>query len=115
MKNMRKSRFFQKDAYITIDFLDKKVNLVKIQDVNDQTEDDPFAVLIDTGNGGKKKQLYFENPDIEEINSIRLELKSLADAINNKTTPLVSIEDGYNALAVAHTILDKMAMTQKVL
>ncbi|MBL4734560.1 MAG: Gfo/Idh/MocA family oxidoreductase [Flavobacteriales bacterium] len=115
LKNMRKSRFFQKDAYITIDFLDKKVNLVKIQDVNDQTKDDPFAVLIDTGNGGMKKQLYFENPDIEEINSIRLELKSLADAINNKTAPLVSIEDGYNALAVAHTILDKMSMTQKVL
>ena len=115
LKNMRKSRFFQKDAYITIDFLEKSVNLVKIRDVTEKTDDDPFAVVIDTGNGGPKKQLYFEDPKIESVNSIRLELKCLAEAINNNTVPLVSIEDGYNALDVAHTILDKMAMTQNAL
>ena len=32
MKNMRKSRFFQRDAYIAVDFLDKKVEVVKMKD-----------------------------------------------------------------------------------
>ncbi|MDO8897298.1 MAG: Gfo/Idh/MocA family oxidoreductase, partial [Bacteroidales bacterium] len=29
LKNMRKSRFFQKDAYITVDFLEKKTEIVR--------------------------------------------------------------------------------------
>jgi len=114
LKNMRKSRFFQKEAYITVDFLDKEVNLVKIKDADKQSEEDPFAVIIDVGEHGKKKQLYFENPEIETVNSIRLELECLARAINENTVPLVTIEDGYNALDVAHRILDKMSLTTSV-
>jgi len=115
LKQMRKSRFFQKDAYITVDFLEKEVNLVKIKDAALQSEEDPFAMIIDVGDNGSRKQLYFETPEIQPINSIRLELECLARSINEDSTPLVTIDDGYNALNVAHQILDKMALTKNTL
>jgi hypothetical protein len=115
LKQMRKSRFFQKDAYITVDFLEKEVNLVKIKDTTPQSEEDPFAMIIDVGDNGSRKQLYFEKPEIKTINSIRVELECLARSIKEDSTPVVTIDDGYNALDVAHQILDKMAVTQNTL
>ncbi len=56
---------------------------------------------------GIKKQIYFENPNIENNNAILDELESFADAINNNTTPVVSLYQGTEALRVAQQIIDK--------
>lgn len=103
MKNMRKSRFFQKDAYISVDFLDKKCELVKMQDVPNNP--DEFAMILQNAEG-IKKQIYFENPIITDNNAILDELESFADAINNNTTPIVSLHQGTEALRVAQQIID---------
>ena len=103
MKNMRKSRFFQKDAYISVDFLEKKSEVVKMKDVPEQP--DEFAMILQNAEG-IKKQIYFENPDVVENNAILDELESFADAINNNTTPIVSLSQGTEALRVAHLIID---------
>jgi len=108
MKNMRKSRFFQKDAYISIDFLDKKVDVIRLKNI--VGEPDPLAVTIDLGNKGSK-QIYFENPGILPTNAIKMELETFADSIISNTTPPVSIDDGYKALDVAYKIIDKMKAT----
>ncbi len=115
LKAMRKSRFFQKDAYIGIDFLEKEVNLVKLRSANAETEKDPYAMVIDSGNNNSKKQIYFENPKIEKINSIKLELECLAESIENNTNPKVTIEDGHRALEVAHMILDRLTLTEDII
>ena len=62
------------------------------------------------GKGRKKKQIYFENPNIETNNAIKDELKSFANAIYNNTEPIVTIEDGFHALETAHMILEKMKL-----
>lgn len=111
LKNMRKTRIFQKDAYLAIDFLEKKTEVIRLKSLKASEEQDPFAIVLDLGKGRKKKQIYFENPSIEENNAIKDELKSFADAINNNTEPIVTIEDGYHALEVAHMILEKMKLT----
>lgn len=111
LKNMRKTRIFQKNAYIAIDFLDKKTEVIKLKSLKPSEEQDPFAIVLDLGKGKKKKQIYFENPSIEENNAIKDELSSFASAIVNNTDPIVTIEDGYYALEVAHKILDKMKLT----
>lgn len=103
LKNMRKSRFFQKDAYISVDFLDKKVEVVKMQDVPE--DPDEFAMILQNAEG-VKKQIYFENPDIHPNNAILDELETFADAINSDTTPIVSLSQGANALRVAQQIID---------
>ena len=103
MKNMRKSRFFQKDAYISIDFLEKKCEVVKMKDAPEVPGD--FDMILQNAEG-VKKQIYFANPDVEQNNAILDELNSFADAINNNTSPVVTLEQGTNALRVAYQIID---------
>lgn len=102
LKNMRKSRFFQKDAYISVDFLEKKVEVVKMKDAPTQVGE--FDMILQNAEG-VKKQIYFENPSIEANNAILDELESFADAINNDTVPIVSLKQGTQALEVALKII----------
>ncbi|MBA6156980.1 Gfo/Idh/MocA family oxidoreductase [Tenacibaculum sp. S7007] len=103
MKNMRKSRFFQKDAYISVDFLEKKSEVVRMKDVPEKP--DEFAMILQNAEG-VKKQIYFDNPEVTANNAILDELESFADAINNDTTPIVSLSQGTEALRVAQMIID---------
>ncbi len=103
MKNMRKSRFFQKDAYISVDFLEKKCEVVKMKDAPKNPDD--FAMIL-TNAEGVKKQIYFENPDVDPNNAILDELETFADAINTNTTPVVTLAQGTEALRVALQIIE---------
>jgi len=103
MKNMRKSRFFQKDAYISIDFLTKDVEIVKMKDLTNKTAEMP---MILENAEGIKKQIFFENPIIKKSNAILDELESFAISINNKSRPIVTLNDATEALIVAHKIID---------
>ncbi|CAM3491703.1 Gfo/Idh/MocA family protein [Zobellia roscoffensis] len=102
LKNMRKSRFFQKDAYISVDFLEKKVEVVKMQDAPEKVGD--FDMVLQNAEG-EKKQIYFENPEVGSNNAILDELESFADAIANDSTPIVSLKQGTQALKVALQII----------
>lgn len=106
LKNMRKSRFFQRDAYIGVDFLDKTAEMVKMRDV--VGEADPFAMTIDLGENKPKRQLFFEKPDITPSNAIQEELFSFAESIKNNSTPIVTLNDGFNALDIAYKIIEKL-------
>lgn len=103
LKNMRKARFFQKDAYIAVDFLEKRVEVVKMKDA--PKNPDEFALILQNAEG-VKKQIYFENPKIQENNAILDELETFADAINNNTEPVVSLQQGSDALSVALQIVN---------
>ena len=113
VKNMRKSRFFQKDAYIAVDFLEKKSEIVRMQEATG--EEGPFSMVLDLGEGKGKKEIIFENPKVEPTNAIREELFTFHEAINNDTAPIVTIEDGYEALKVAHQILEKIEANLQVI
>jgi predicted dehydrogenase len=106
MKNMRKSRFFQKNAYISVDFLSKEVEVITMEDV--YGESDIFDMVLDLGEGKPKKKIVFEKPQIPELNAIKEELFTFHQAVTQNTRPIVSIEDGYHALEVAHRILEKL-------
>lgn len=103
MKKMRKMRLFQKDAYIGIDFLEKKTEIIS---QNTTSEKNVFTFDIDTGKG--KKTVSIANPVVEDSNAMLEELKAFKDSIINNTQPVVSALDGYRAMEVAHQILDKI-------
>ncbi|NKI32544.1 Gfo/Idh/MocA family protein [Croceivirga thetidis] len=103
LKNMRKSRFFQQDAYIAVDFLEKAVEVVRMKDAPKQPGD--FDMILQNAEG-EKKQIYFENPEINPNNAILDELETFADAIVNQTEPIVSLEQGTEALRVALKIIE---------
>ncbi|WP_072351605.1 Gfo/Idh/MocA family protein [Flavobacteriaceae bacterium A100] len=104
LKNMRKTRFFQRDAYISVDFLEKKCEVVKMKDAPETPGD--FDMVLQNAEG-VKKQIYFDNPEISSNNAILDELESFADAINNNTKPIVTLHDGTEALRVATMIIDQ--------
>ena len=98
LKNMRKARFFQKDAYISIDYFAKKVEVVKMHDAPEKVGD--FDMVLENAEG-KKKRIYFDNPEVPEVNAILMELECFADAIVNGTAVIVPLTQGKNALDVA--------------
>ncbi|MBI2273130.1 MAG: Gfo/Idh/MocA family oxidoreductase [Chitinophagaceae bacterium] len=106
MKKMRKMRLFQKDAYLGIDFLEKKTEIIKLKQPDDTNV---FSFDIETSNG--KKTIAIANPSIQPLNAIKLELESFVDAIINNKPTMVSEIDGFLAMEVAHQILDKINNT----
>ena len=103
MKRMRKMRIFQKDAYIGIDFLNKKTEIIKQKSPEDL---DAFSFDLDTPHG--KRSIAILNPLVPEVNAIKLELEKFRDAITGNTTPIVSEVDGYRAMDIAHQILTRI-------
>lgn len=112
LKNMRKSRFFQRDAYISVDFLEKELEIVQMEEL--KSEAGPFDMVLDMGEGKSAKKIIFDRPKIEEINAIKEELRTFALAINNDENTIVSLEDGFNALKVADQILSKLKLTSDI-
>ena len=102
MKAMRKSRFFQKDAYISVDFLEKKSEVIRMKQAPESPSD--FDMIIQNAEG-EKHQILFEYPNIQPNNAILDELESFADSINENMPIEVSLTDGTEALKVALEIV----------
>ena len=98
LKNMRKARFFQKDAYISVDYFSKSAEVVKME--NAPEEVGGFDMVLENAQG-KKKRVFFDNPKIPEVNAILMELECFADAITNNKEVIVPLEQGKNALDIA--------------
>ena len=105
LKKMRKTRIFQENAYISINFLEKNFQVVKIRDKD--TNDNENSLII-KNNLGQEKVIFFENPDINEINSIEAELNDFFHSIKNKSESKVSLNDGLTALEVAEEIMSQL-------
>lgn len=102
LKNMRKTRFFQKDAYISVDYLEKKCEVVKMKDAPKNPGD--FDMILQNAEG-VKKQIYFDNPEVADNNAILDELETFADAITGNSKPIVTLHDGTEALRVATMVI----------
>jgi len=109
MKKMRKMRLFQKDSYISIDFLEKKTEIIKLKSAGDKNV---FSFDIETNKG--KKTIAISSPTIPGSNALKIELESFRDAIINNTNTLVSEVDGFIAMEIAHQILEKITRNQIV-
>ena len=105
LKKMRKTRIFQDNAYISINFLEKDFQVVKIRDKD--TNDNENSLVI-KNNLGQEKVIFFENPEINEINSIEAELNDFFNSIKNKSQSKVSLNDGLMALEVAEEIMSQL-------
>lgn len=107
LKSERKLRIFQKNTYITIDFLKKEANIFELKELA-PGEEPTSEMVIDPGDGKARKEIFYSAPNPPEINAIEMELKLFAHAIEDNTEPVVPIEDGYHSLALAHQVLDKI-------
>ena len=108
LKNMRKMRIFQGDAYITVDFLDKKTEIARIH--NHEESGYPYSLTLDLSDG-QTRQITLEIPEVQPLNAIQTELESFCDSILHNTTPAVTIEDGVRVLNLAYDILDSVGVS----
>ena len=113
LKSMRKSRFFQRDAYISVDFLEKKTEVVRLKNL--VGEAGPLDITIELGNNKGSKIIYFDQPKVEESNAIKAELEQFISAILNEHPTPVTVEEGLQALIIANQIMDKINLSLNVL
>jgi len=109
LKKMRKIRFFQKDAYIGVDFLEKKSEICRLSDT---AQENDWAIPLEIPNQ-ETRYIHFEAPNVVDSNAIRTELSMFRDAIEQDIPCAVSFEDGYNALLVASEIYEQIIQKQK--
>ena len=107
LKQMRKIRLFQQDAYISLDFLDKEAQVVRLYGPEDPSlPAGAGGMTIETNRG--TKHIHIDMPSIANTNAIQMELQTFADSITQNQRPLVSGEDGYQALKLAYDIMEEI-------
>lgn len=112
MKQMRKMRLFQPDHYLSLDFLDKNAQIVRLfaQDAHNLP---PQEQLMEFETNAGKKWLHLQMPETAPVNAIQLELETFHDAIANNTEPVVTLQDGFDALKLAHRILKEIEVRKE--
>ena len=107
LKQMRKMRVFQPDAYISLDFLEKNAQIVRL--FEPESPDLPVAdhfMELDTPRG--KRLMLAEQPETQPVNAIKMELQTFGESIWARSAPLVTLGDGLAALELAHRILEEI-------
>jgi predicted dehydrogenase len=104
LKNMRKSRFFQRDAYVGVDFLNKSIEVVRLESLSGAP--DPYDMVLDLGEGMPSKKLSIESPPIYPTNAIEEELKEFSQAIAYGQPVSVDLRAGHDALDLGYRILN---------
>ncbi len=113
-KKMRKMRIFQRDNYISLDFITGVSEVYRLIPP-DEKPDSAFISFGEIGLGEKKKQVVYEQPVIKEVNALRYELELFVNSVLENKRPVVSGEDGLRALKVAEMIISKINESQKKL
>jgi len=104
LKNMRKMRVFQPDAYLTIDFLEKKSQIFQLTD----QPMDHFSMEIDKGDQSSNQYITLQEPAVPDVNAIQMELALLAKSILEDTPTAVPLEDGYAVMDLATKIMQQI-------
>ncbi|MBI5402541.1 MAG: Gfo/Idh/MocA family oxidoreductase [Ignavibacteriae bacterium] len=99
-KKMRKMRIFQNNAYISIDFSENSSEVFSLEESGKSGK-----VIEKIEKDGKKLNIIYDKPKQIKINAMKYEENAFFDCIINKTQPVVTLEDGIQALEVATEIL----------
>jgi predicted dehydrogenase len=106
-KKMRKMRIFQKDNYISLDFITGVSEVYRLLPHNEENHTSLIS-FGEIGVGERRKKLVYEQPEIKEINALQYELQLFVNSVSDNTRPVVSGEDGLKALRVAEIIINKI-------
>ncbi len=90
-ERVRKIRFFQPDAYVSIDYAEQEV--------------EGYRLLR---RDGERPQIQGGKLPVPREEPLKRELQDFVGAVRDKRRPLVSGEDGLRALRLAQAIADKM-------
>ncbi len=98
LKNERKLRLFQRDAYISVDFANREITVIR---QNEKTQDSVIP-------GTEINSRCFTKSD-----ALRSELVSFVQAVKDRVSPEVTGKMGRDALQVALSIVEKTQRSQR--
>ena len=107
MKRLRKIRFFQEDKYISLDYQAQEVQVIEKSEILKMIHKISPTAQDEKNLEPDKMVKYYKLP-IKQIEPLKAELQSFANAVILDRRPLVNGEDGYKALKVAHQIMEKI-------
>src|SRR5207302_1344761 len=105
---MRKLRIFAREAYLSLDFGAKSVDIFRLEGATVGAHHANAGLTMKLGEiekGDIPRAIIYEKPEVPELNPLKYELELFRDAIQNDARPVVSGEDGLEALRVAEMIL----------
>jgi len=103
-RKMRKMRLFQRDSYISIDFLQRLTEIFRIVDEKNKVPSTMSLGLIDQGK--HKRHIIYNQPQPPEEDAMQAEWKSFFQTIETGSIPVVSGQDGLDALKIATEITE---------
>ncbi|RKY82258.1 gfo/Idh/MocA family oxidoreductase [candidate division KSB1 bacterium] len=103
-KKMRKMRMFQKDTYVTVDFLQKISEIYRLESSDGKSD----MILGEIGVGEKKKKVAYYRPQIPEGDGLYMELTAFINSITGSKAEGVPGEAARSALDIAISILKQM-------
>jgi predicted dehydrogenase len=92
-KKERKIRFFQRNAYINVDYMKPEARVYKLKG-------DPKGML------DLAKMVEYHELKIDKVEPLKAELSAFIDCVTGDSVPLVTGQDGLMALTVAGDILE---------
>jgi predicted dehydrogenase len=99
---VRKIKIFQRNMYITIDFLLGLTEIYRI--IDSKLKNSKSLVSAPYEQNGQQREIVYEKPTIKQTDALQLELKNFVDSINGKATPIVDGRAGRDALSIATKI-----------
>ena len=103
-KKMRKMRLFQKDTYITVDFLERTSEIFQLTEGEGEADN----ILGEIGVGERRRRIVYQHPEVPEEGGLLTELDTFIRTVKGGNPPAVSGEEGKAALVVAFLVLQEM-------
>jgi predicted dehydrogenase len=100
-ERVRKLRFFQPKQYISLDYGRQDVMVFSVSDAED------------SGMPSVNPHIGFSKPAVTSEEPLRAELKSFLDAVRERSQPMVTLQEGRRALALALDIVSAIQTHSK--
>ena len=107
---LRKMRIFAKEAYLSLDFGLKSLDVFRLLPEGEGTTEGTHHAgltmkLGEIEKGDVPRTIIYEKPEVKDLNPLKYELELFRDAVLHDLTPIVSGSDGLKALEVAEQII----------
>jgi predicted dehydrogenase len=108
-RKMRKMRFFQPNAYISVDFLEGAAEVYRLTDPGASIEGNDLAFSLGKmGEGENTREIRYTRYEKKDINPLNYELSLFIRSIQSNIPPVIDGRQGVRALEVAKAILQNI-------
>jgi predicted dehydrogenase len=110
LKDMNKLRIFQKNGYYSVDLLHKKADFISIQSTPSREDSQIIPITTELN---EQKFIEIQTQTNTNFSSTKSEIQHFLECVHEHKTPVVSIQDTYLNLDIAHRIIRKIHYSEE--